>query len=81
VALIDWDLAGPAEPLDDVVSAASHWAPFQIRRGGYELHKRLGGEERRAGWREMWDAGSGETILGNLRLLEQLRPELEAALA
>jgi Phosphotransferase enzyme family len=121
VALIDWDLAGPAEPLDDVVSAASHWVPLRtdadkwglpsnrrpervrvlcdayglsteersrfvdkavaIRRGGYELHRRLGGEERRRGWREMWDAGSGETILGNLHLLEQLRPELEAALA
>jgi aminoglycoside phosphotransferase (APT) family kinase protein len=121
VALIDWDLAGPAEPLDDVVSAASHWAPLRtdwatwglpadrqaervrilcdayglsapdrarfvdvavrIRRGGYELHRRLGGEERRPGWREMWDAGSGEAILGNLRLLEELRPELEAALA
>jgi Phosphotransferase enzyme family len=120
-ALIDWDLAGPAEPLDDVVSAASHWAPLRtdaerwglppdrrpervrilcdayglsagerarfvdkairVRRGGYELHRRLGGEERRPGWREMWDAGSGETILGNLRLLEELRPELEAALA
>jgi aminoglycoside phosphotransferase (APT) family kinase protein len=121
VALIDWDLAGPAEALDDVVSAASHWAPLRtdaakwglpedrrpervrllcdsyglsaqdrarffekalaIRRGGYGLHQRLGGEERRPGWREMWDAGSGEAILGNLRLLEQLRPELEAALA
>lgn len=121
VALIDWDLAGPAEALDDVVSAASHWAPLRtdaaqwglpedrqpervrllcdsyglsaqdrsrflekavaMRRGGYELHKRLGGDERRPGWREMWDAGSGDTILGNLRLLEQLRPELEAALA
>jgi Phosphotransferase enzyme family len=121
VALIDWDLAGPAEPLDDVVSAASHWAPLRtdaakwglptdrqpervrilcdayglpaedrgrfvnkavaIRRGGYELHRRLGGEERRPGWREMWDGGSGETILGNLRLLEELRPELETALA
>jgi hypothetical protein len=121
VALIDWDLAGPAEALDDVVSAASHWAPLRtdaalwglpedrqpervrllcdsyglsahdrgrffekavaMRRGGYELHRRLGGDERRSGWREMWDAGSGETILGNLRLLEQLRPELEAALA
>jgi hypothetical protein len=52
-----------------------------IRRSGYGLHERLGGEERRPGWREMWDAGSGEAILGNLRLLEQLRPELEAALA
>jgi hypothetical protein len=121
VALIDWDLAGPADPLDDVVSAASHWAPLRsdaadwglpgdrqpervrilcdayglsadqrarfietavrMRKGGYELHRRLGGEERRSGWREMWDAGSGELILGNLRLLEELRPELEAALA
>ncbi len=120
-ALIDWDLAGPADPLHDVISAASHWAPLRtdheswglpgdrkaervrilcdayglspenrarfvdvairVRRGGYELHKRLGGDERRPGWREMWDAGSGETILGNLRLLEELRPELEAALA
>jgi hypothetical protein len=121
VALIDWDFAGPAEPLDDVVSAASHWVPLRtdaakwglpadrrperlrilcdaygltdgerarfvdkaiaIRRGGYELHKRLGGEERQPGWREMWDRGSGETALGNIRLLEELRPELEAALA
>lgn len=121
VALIDWDLAGPAEPLDDVVSAACHWAPLRtdaekwglpadrqpervrvlcdayglsaderarfvekairMRRGGYELHRRLGGQERRPGWREMWDAGSGETILGNLRLVEELRPALEAALA
>jgi Phosphotransferase enzyme family len=121
VALIDWDLAGPAERLHDVVSAASHWAPLrtdaekwglpadrqperarilcdayglsederarfvdkaiQMRRRGYELHRRLGGEERRPGWREMWDEGSGETILGNLRLVEELRPELEAALA
>jgi hypothetical protein len=120
-ALIDWDLAGPADPLHDVISAASFWAPLRtdheswglpgdrqaervrvicdayglsaadrarfvevamgVRRGGYELHKRLGGEERRPGWREMWDAGSGETILGNLRLLEELRPELEEALA
>jgi Phosphotransferase enzyme family len=121
VALIDWDFAGPAEPLDDVVSAASHWVPLRtdaakwglpadrrperlrilcdaygltdgerarfvdkaiaIRRGGYQMHRRLGGEERRPGWREMWDRGSGETALGNIRLLEELRPELEAALA
>jgi hypothetical protein len=121
VALIDWDFAGPAEPLDDVVSAASHWVPLRtdaakwglpadrrperlrilcdaygltdgerarfvgkaiaIRRGGYQMHKRLGREERRPGWREMWDRGSGESALGNIRLLEELRPELEAALA
>ena len=120
-ALIDWDLAGPAERLDDLVSAAYHWASLrtdaeewglptdrrpervrvlcdayglpqadrarfidraiQHRHGGYELHKRLGGEQRLPGWREMWDAGSGERVKGNLRLLEELRPELEAALA
>jgi len=121
VAFIDWDFAGPAEPLDDVFSAASHWVPLSIgaaewglpadrrperlrilcdayglpaadrarfvdkaiaiRRGGYELKKRLGGEERRPGWREMWDRGDGEKALANIRLLEELRPELEAALA
>jgi Phosphotransferase enzyme family len=121
VALIDWDFAGPAEPLDDVVSAASHWAPLRtdaetwglslervpervrvlcdayglsreerarfvdkavaVRRGGYELHKRLGGEERRPGWREMWDSGSAERFRNNMRLLDELRPDLEAALA
>jgi hypothetical protein len=121
VALVDWDFAGPAEPLDDVVSAASHWVPLRtdadewglslervpervrvlcdayglsaeersrfvdkavaVRKGSYELHKRLGGEERRPGWREMWDSGSAERFRGNLRLLEELRPELEAALA
>jgi hypothetical protein len=120
-ALIDWDMAGPGEPLDDVVSAAYFWASLRTdaaewglpverrvervrilcdayglsreerrrlayraiegRRRGYELHRRLGGEERRPGWREMWDAGSGERILGHLRLIEDLRGELEAALA
>jgi hypothetical protein len=121
VAFIDWDFAGPAEPIDDVFSAASHWVPLhttadewglpadrkperlrllcdayglsgedrarfvdkaiEIRRGGYELKRRLGGEERRPGWREMWDRGDGEKSLANIRLLEELRPELEAALA
>jgi Phosphotransferase enzyme family len=121
VALIDWDFAGPAEALDDVVSAASHWAPLRtdaeqwglslervpervrvlcdayglsgeerarfvdkavaVRKGGYQLHKRLEGEERRPGWRELWDAGSEERFRNNLHLLDELRPELEAALA
>jgi hypothetical protein len=121
VAFVDWDFAGPAEPIDDVVSAASRWVPLHteaeewglptdrrperlrilcdayglpaedrarfvdkaiaIRRGGYELKKRLGGEERRRGWREMWDRGDGDRALANIRLLEELRPELEAALA
>jgi hypothetical protein len=47
------------------------------RRAGYELHRRLGGEERRAGWREMWDRGSGETILAGIEWLEEHRAELE----
>jgi Phosphotransferase enzyme family len=121
VAFVDWDFAGPAEPLDDVFSAASHWVPLNIgaddwglpadrkperlrilcdayglpaadrgrfvdkaisiRRGGYELKKRLGRDERRPGWREMWDRGDGDRALANIRLLEELRPELEAALA
>jgi Phosphotransferase enzyme family len=121
VALVDWDFAGPAEPIDDVFSAASQWVPLSItadewglpasrkperlrilcdayglssedrarfvdkaiaiRRGGYELKKRLGAEQRQPGWREMWDRGDGERALANIRLLEELRPELEAALA
>ena len=30
VAFVDWDFAGPAEPLDDVFSAASHWVPLIV---------------------------------------------------
>jgi hypothetical protein len=121
IALVDWDFAGPAAPIDDVFSAASQWVPLsinahewglptdrmperlrvlcdayglssedrarfvnkaiEIRRGGYELKKRLGRDERKAGWREMWDRGDGERALANIRLLEELRPELEKALA
>jgi hypothetical protein len=29
------------------------------------------------GWREMWDAGSGETALAGIRWLEDNREELE----
>jgi hypothetical protein len=47
------------------------------RRGGYELHRRLGGEERQPGWREMWDQGSGQKILAGIRWLEEHRAELE----
>lgn len=47
------------------------------RRLGYEAHRVWGGIERRPGWREMWDAGSGERILGNLAWLEEQRAELE----
>jgi hypothetical protein len=37
----------------------------------------LGGEQRQPGWREMWDAGSGGTILAGVRWLEENRAELE----
>jgi hypothetical protein len=37
-------------------------------------------DEGQPGWREMWDRGDGERALANIRLLEDLRPELEAAL-
>jgi hypothetical protein len=52
------------------------WALAQ-RRSGYELHRELGGEQRQPGWREMWDAGSGGTILAGVRWLEENRAELE----
>jgi hypothetical protein len=48
------------------------------RRGGYELHRELGGEQRQPRWREMWDAGSGETILAGVHWLEENQAELEA---
>jgi Phosphotransferase enzyme family len=50
---------------------------LERRKHGYELHRRLGGEERRPGWREMWDAGSGEKILEGVRWLEANQSDLE----
>jgi hypothetical protein len=47
------------------------------RRGGYELHRTLGGEQRLPGWREMWDRGSGDVALAGIRWLEEHREELE----
>jgi hypothetical protein len=47
------------------------------RRDGYELHRELGGEKRLRGWRELWDAGSGDTILAGVAWLEENRRELE----
>lgn len=47
------------------------------RRLGYEAHRVWGGIERLPGWREMWDAGSGERILANLAWIEEHRAELE----
>ena len=47
------------------------------RRLGYEAHRQWGGIERRDGWRQMWDAGSGTLILGNLAWIEDHRVELD----
>jgi hypothetical protein len=52
-----------------------------MREHGYELHHRLGGVERLAGWRDMWDGGSGERIRANAAWLVRHRSEIERALA
>lgn len=44
---------------------------------GYEAHRIWGGIERRPGWRELWDRGSGELIRANIRWIEEHRAELE----
>jgi Phosphotransferase enzyme family len=122
VALIDWDLAGPASRLYDVASAANHWAPLRPddqaaawgltgvdrparlrllcdgygldadarvalldvvahrNEMGFEIHRQLGGIERRPGWREMWDAGSGDEIRARAAWFEAHRDDLLAFL-
>jgi len=44
IALIDWDLARPGEPADDVAMAAAWWAPLrpdaEAERWGFPLHRR-----------------------------------------
>lgn len=52
-------------------------AHLSRRRLGYEAHRQWGGIERRDGWREMWDAGSGTLILANLDWIEDHRVELD----
>lgn len=48
------------------------------RRLGLEAHRLWGGVERRPGWREMWDRGTGTLIAANLRWVEDHRTELDA---
>jgi hypothetical protein len=50
-------------------------------RIGYELHRRNGGELRLPGWKEMWDAGSGDEILRRGAWFEAHRAELRRSLA
>jgi aminoglycoside phosphotransferase (APT) family kinase protein len=50
---------------------------LQRRLLAYEAHRVWGGVERRRGWREMWENGSGEMLLANIRWIESHRAELE----
>ncbi|HET8742479.1 MAG TPA: phosphotransferase [Gaiella sp.] len=47
---------------------------------GYEAHRRLGGLERRPGWAEMWDAGSGDEIQARIAWFGAERDNLLAFL-
>ncbi len=46
----------------------------------YETHRLWGGVERRPGWAEMWDAGSGAEILARNAWFEAQRDDLLAFL-
>jgi hypothetical protein len=50
-------------------------------RMGYAIHRLYGGERRLPGWREMWDAGSGDEILERSAWFEAHRAELQRSLA
>ncbi len=50
-------------------------------RMGYEIHRLYGGELRLPGWREMWDAGSGDEILERSAWFEAHRADLQRSLA
>lgn len=66
------DVAERAELLDVVAHR---------NRMGYEIHRLYGGERRLPGWREMWDAGSGDEILARSAWFEAHRAELQRSLA
>jgi len=51
---------------------------LERRRFGYDAHRIWGGLERRKGWAEMWDAGSGERMLANTRWVERHRAKIES---
>lgn len=50
-------------------------------RMGYEVHRLYGGERRLPGWREMWEAGSGDEILARNAWFETHRADLQRSLA
>ena len=47
----------------------------------HEIHRRNGGELRLPGWKEMWDAGSGDEILRRSAWFEANREDLRRSLA
>jgi hypothetical protein len=49
-------------------------------RRAYEAHRTWGALERRQGWHQMWNSGSGELIRENLTYIEKQRPIFERAL-
>jgi Ser/Thr protein kinase RdoA (MazF antagonist) len=48
------------------------------QRLGYDAHRVWGGVERRAGWAEMWDSGSGNRLLANMHWVDQHRRQIES---
>jgi hypothetical protein len=50
-------------------------------RMGYEIHRVYGGVERRPGWREMWDGGTGDSLLERAVWFEAHRAQLLRYLA
>ena len=67
------------------LDAASRESTARRRRHrnriGYEIHRRNGGELRLPGWKEMWDAGSGDEILRRSAWFEANREDLRRSLA
>ena len=63
------------EDRDRLLDVVAH-----CNRLGYAAHERLGGLERRPGWREMWDAGSGAEMQARIAWFEAERDNLLAFL-
>lgn len=66
--------------LDDAARAGLLDVVARVNELGYETHRLFGGVERRRGWREMWDAGSGSEIEMRIRWFERQRNDLLAFL-
>jgi hypothetical protein len=66
--------------LDDAARSGLLDVVARRNRIGFETHSRLGGIERRPGWAEMWDAGSGNEIQARIAWFEAERDNLLAFL-